>query len=198
MPRLGGAIPSEQATDAEVTAAIAAHAALTAAVGHADGAGGPLWVPAGPVGATSEWIALAGAPNFAQFNAVYGAIAYDTTTPEAAQWLRSLLIPDDYVGSIAVSIVSTNLGAGAGGVVWRIGYSKASGGVTFAALTVADVTIAAPAQNVPHFSASVINPPVAARDVINFSVSRVPGDVGDTLANDAGFIGLLITYTANK
>lgn len=154
-------------------------------------------VPAGEIGADKEWIVLAGTPDFAQRNALYGAIAYDAAAIESVQWLRSMIVTQDYVSTIQATLVWTNLGAGSGNVVWRIGYSTGSDGVAFAALTTGDSTVTAPAQNVLKYTTANITPTVAAGTMLNFSVGRVGTDVADTLANDAGFVALVITILAD-
>lgn len=153
---------------------------------------------AGEVGNDKEWIVLAGAPDFAQRNSLYGAIAFDADAVESMQWLRSMVVTQDYVSGIEATLVWTNLGAGTGDVRWRIGYSVGSDGTAFAALSTADNTVTAPAQNVLKYSTSSLAPTVAAGSILNFSVGRLATNAADTLANDSGFVALIITITADS
>lgn len=158
-----------------------------------------LWLPAGRVAADGEWIALAGAPAFAQRNSLYGAIDLDSASSEAVMSLRPLMVPDDYASGLSIYLVHTNLGAGSGNVVWRVGYSVATDAGTFPSLTTADLTIAAPSQNVNKYSLfSALTPTVAAGHMIHLSCGRIGGDAADTLGNDAGFLGHLVAYTADS
>ena len=158
-----------------------------------------LWLPAGEVGADKEWIAAAGTPVFAQYNSLYGAMAFDAAAIEAVFSLRPLMIPDDYVSSLTIHLVWTNVGAGSGNVVWRVGHSVASvSGGTMPSFTTTDLTLAAPAQNVLQADVfSALTPSVAAGSLVNLSCGRIADNAADTLANDAGFLGYLVTYTAD-
>ena len=152
-----------------------------------------LWVRAGP-----EWLALTGTPDFALRNALYGAIAFDKDLVEAA--CSSFSVPHDYAGGLAISLVWTNLGAGSGNVLWRVGLNNQGDGGTIGSLTATDTgAIAAPAQNVCKYtlSAAVFPNAVAAGQYVLITCGRIANDAGDTLANDAGFIGYLVSYTAD-
>lgn len=167
---------------------------------HDDGPRAMPVVPAGAIGAAAEWIILAGAPDFAQRNGRYGATAFDAAADESIQWLRSVMVPDDYVSSLTIVLIWTNLGAGSGNVVWRISYSVATDGVAFPALTAAtDITLTAPAQNVLTYSVITgASPAYTLGGLANFAVARIGTAVADTLANDAGFVALRLRYTADS
>lgn len=157
-----------------------------------------LWLPAGTIGADAEWIAAAGTPDFAQRNSLYGAIAFDEASAEAILSLRTVMIPNDYVSGLSIQLVWTNLGAGAGNVLWRVGYSVATNLSAFPAFTTADLVIAAPAQNILSYNIfSALTPTVSAGHLVNLSCGRIASDATDTLANDAGFLGYFLTYTAD-
>jgi hypothetical protein len=151
-----------------------------------------LWVPAGPL-----WLTLLGAPDFALRNSLYGAIAYDKDSTESAA--ASFTVPHDYASGLTLQLVWTNLGAGSGNVVWRVGLNNQGDGGTHTGLTTADSVVAAPAQHIWKYTASGAtfpNAAVAGQHVL-LSCGRLATDAADTLANDAGFVGYLVTYTAD-
>jgi hypothetical protein len=151
-----------------------------------------LWVPAGPL-----WLTLLGAPDFALRNSLYGAIAYDKDATEATA--SSFTVPHDYASGLVVQLVWTNLGAGSGNVVWRVGLNNQGDGGTASSLSTADSVAAAPVQHVWKYTASGVtfpNAAVAGQHVL-LSCGRLATDAADTLANDAGFVGYLVTYTAD-
>ena len=151
-----------------------------------------LWVPAGPV-----WLTLVGAPDFALRNSLYGAIAFDKDSTEAIA--ASFTVPHDYASGLSIQLVWTNLGAGSGNVVWRVGLNNQGDGGTITSLTTTDMTVAAPAQNVWKYSTSGASFPnsAAAGQHVLLSCGRIAADAADSLANDAGFLGYLVSYTAD-
>lgn len=152
-----------------------------------------LWLPAGPA-----WLALAGTPDYALRNSLYGAIAFDKDTAEAVA--ASFSVPHDYASGLSLQLVWTNLGAGSGNVVWRVGLNNQGDGGTVGGLTTFDTTgIAAPSQNVWKYTASSASFPntAAPGQHVLISCGRLAADGSDTLANDSGFLGYLINYTAD-
>lgn len=96
---------------------------------------------------------------------------------------------------VRVKLVWTNVGAGAGNVVFAIGYLNAADGVT---VNVADsgagnFTVAAPAQDIVKETTLAADFPVAANSTLFVRISRVGGDASDTLANDCGVLALVLT-----
>jgi hypothetical protein len=61
------------------------------------------------------------------------------------------------------------------------------------------MTAAAPAQNVWKYTTSATTFPnaVVAGQHVLLSCGRIATDAGDTLGNDAGFVGYLVTYSAD-
>ena len=151
-----------------------------------------LWVPAGPA-----WLPLVGSPDYGLRNSFYGAFAFDKDAVEVIA--AAFALPHDYVSGLALQLIWTNLGAGSGNVLWRVGLNNQGDGGTITGLSVTDSTAAAPAQNVWKYTtsgASLPNSPVPGQHVM-VSCGRLATDAGDTLANDAGFLGYLVTYTAD-
>jgi hypothetical protein len=152
-----------------------------------------LWLPASPA-----WLPLAGSPDYALRNALYGATAFDKDTPEAIA--GSFAVPHDYVSGLVVVLVWTNLGAGSGNVVWRVGLNNQGDTGTVSSLSTFDTSaIAAPAQNVWKYTTSAATFPNTASpgQHVLITCGRLAADAGDTLANDTGFLGYLLTYTAD-
>jgi len=152
-----------------------------------------LWLPAGPA-----WLALAGTPDYALRNSMYGAFAFDKDTTEAI--VGSFTTPHDFASALSIQLFWTNLGAGSGNVCWRVGLNNQGDGGTASSLTTFDPgPIAAPAQNVWKFTASSASLPntYAPGQHVVISCGRLASDAADTLANDAGFLGYLINYTAD-
>lgn len=151
-----------------------------------------LWLPASPA-----WLALVGTPDFALRNLFYGAFAFDKDTTEAIE--ASFALPYDYASGLSVQLVWTNLGAGSGNVVWRVGLNNQGDGGTITSLTTTDTTVAAPSQNVWKYTTAATSLPNAAvaGQYVLASCGRIAADAADTLGNDAGFLGYLVTYTAD-
>jgi hypothetical protein len=152
-----------------------------------------LWLPASPA-----WLTLAGAPDYALRNGLYGAIAFDKDSTEAIA--ASFAVPYDYVSGLLIMLVWTNLGAGSGNVVWRVGLNNQGDTGTVSSLSTFDTAaIAAPAQNVWKYTSSAASFPntAAQGQHVLITCGRLAADAGDTLANDTGFLGYLVTYTAD-
>jgi hypothetical protein len=152
-----------------------------------------IWLPASPA-----WVTLAGAPDFALRNSLYGAIAFDKDTVEAVA--ASFAVPQDYVSGLQIQIVWTNLGAGSGNVIWRVGLNNQGDGGSVGSLSTFDTSAtAAPAQNFWKYTTSAASFPNVASvgQHVLVTCGRLAADAGDTLANDAGFLGYLLTYTAD-
>jgi hypothetical protein len=152
-----------------------------------------LWVPAGPV-----WLALAGTPDYTLRNSLYGAIAFDKDTAEAIA--VSFTVPHDYASGLSIQLVWTNLGAGSGNVVWRVGLNNQGDTGSVSGVSTFDTGgVPAPAQNVWKYTASTATFPnaTAPGQHVLVTCGRLAADAADTLANDAGFLGYLISYTAD-
>lgn len=141
----------------------------------------------------------AGTPDLALrgTNVRYHAWAFDAAATEGilAEWWP----PADYVsGAITVKILWTNLGAGAGDVVWQLHLISCGDGETLNGSGTSDNdTVTAPAQDILDIYSHGISFTPTAGEMIEVIVTRVGTDVADTLGNDAGFVGLVIEYTAD-
>ncbi|HEV8670950.1 MAG TPA: hypothetical protein VGS01_09480 [Candidatus Limnocylindria bacterium] len=130
-------------------------------------------------------------------NTLYQAWALDAAVVE--EMVSEFLVPEDWgSGNLTFKLFWTNLGAGAGDVVWFVGAEKKVDGdnVNTGELT-QQATITAPAQNI--LKVSSVSPAIAgvAGAYIRFRVQRVGNDAADTLGNDAGLLGVKIEYTAD-
>lgn len=132
-------------------------------------------------------------------NTRYRAWAMDATTIEAV--VGEFVMPADYVsGAITTKLYWTNLGAGAGNVDWAVALgSTADGGDLNGVFTSlpTDVVAAPTLGLLDIYTHSVSLTPGASPQVTRCTISRVGNSGTDTLANDAGLIGLLIEYTSD-
>ena len=92
----------------------------------------------------------------------------------------------------AVDLWWTNAGAGAGTIQVRCDVVfLGDGGTLVEPVTGTPLTLTAPAQSVIEVSTLVASQAITADALCCFEIVRIGGDaVQDTLANDAGFIGL--------
>ena len=148
-----------------------------------------LWIPA------NSMMLSANSPSLSQLN---------SSTPRTPVWLLdaaltetvscAAVIPSAWT-STDVELYWANAGAGAGNVRWQIDLSIAAIGgnlVTGGAAT-ALLTAAAGAQNVLVRSEIATGVAADAGDMLSLRIYRVGGDAADTLANDAGLIGVRLT-----
>lgn len=107
---------------------------------------------------------------------------------------NTIMLPVDWT-TISVVLYWANEGAGAGDVVWRMDYTQYVAGATAdaAETTGANVTATAGAQNVLVASTLHAALSVDPSKLFRFEVTRTAADAADTLANDAGIRGLLIS-----
>lgn len=147
-------------------------------------------------------ITFAGTPGFALqgSNTYYLGWAFD-----AAALLEALMfeftVPLDYVSGMAVKLHWTNLGAGSGDVVWSctVSWAAATENMNTPAHQVTGLsTVTAPGQNILKTSTHSITPTPSAGNSAYLIIGRAGSNVGDTLANDAGLVGLEITYTGSN
>jgi hypothetical protein len=121
-------------------------------------------------------------------------LAFDAAAVETAD--AFIQIPAGWE-RIAATVVWANIGAGAGDVVWRVqGLARAAGETLDASDDTggAGTTVTAGAQNIVMVSAmsgdlTLIN----ENEYLSLRISRLGTDAGDTLANDAGLIGVTLT-----
>ena len=143
-------------------------------------------------------------------NTRYRAWAFDAAATE--EILCEVFVPTELVAkSPAMTAVLwfTNLGAGTGDIQWSLTVSavnEPTGNIntdlnTSSAETAGAQTFTAAAQNVLSRTAFTVSvsPSIvpASRSLIRITLGRVGGDPADTLANDAGVVGLEFTYLAD-
>jgi len=106
----------------------------------------------------------------------------------------SAIAPSAAWSAYDVDLYWTNVGAGAGNVVWVYNWEHLSDGgtMTDAASGASPVTVAAPAQYVVKVTTLATAIALAADKIVNPRVVRSGEDAGDTLANDTGVIGLML------
>lgn len=171
------------ATQAELDAALAALPGTFAPLTDEQ-----LWIPAG------EFILTGGSAAFAVVAARWGGFAYDATTTETAG--AHTEVPGSWA-TMHVDLYWTNMGAGAGNVLWSMQLDRAADGenlaVTGGGGTLSPAAIAAPAQDILKVSRMATSQAVVPAKFLNTRVSRIGGDGTDTLANDAGVLGVLLT-----
>lgn len=146
-----------------------------------------LWIPA------NLFMNSSGTPTFA---AVGSPARWPMWLMDAAATeiiAATTMVPSSFA-NVKIELYWTNAGAGSGDVVWRASLdSKADAGTLANPSTLADNTITAPAQTVLKVSTLVASQAVDATKVLDFEIIRIGGNAADTLANDAGVIGVLLT-----
>jgi hypothetical protein len=162
-----------------------------------------LYVPASAMWAASTNGAAAGTVEVAATQPVLKTLDFDATTKEYAQF--AVRMPKSWNESTVTATVLWKHAATATnfGVVWGVaglalGDSDAAGAAFGTEQTVADtggttndiwITSAT--------SAITIAGTPAEGDLVYFRVARLPADASDTMAIDAGLVGVMINYTTN-
>lgn len=151
------------------------------------------WNPRRRFMSTAEWEAFTGSPVIgAVGGARRNAWLFDQATQETIQ-AEMELMPGTALTLFRLQWV--NAGAGAGDVAWNLSYGYFDTGVT---INLADqvssaVTITtAGAQDVLMETQISVNLSAAIGKRLWVRLSRVAADAGDTLANDAGLIGVTV------
>ena len=132
-------------------------------------------------------------------NTRYGAIAFDAASTE--EILLDFVAPRDYVSSPQFLLHWTNLGAGAGDVVWEIIAAGVADGSDLNGTTESNTndTITAPGAHNLKISTSTNNPPnLAAGRHCKVILGRLGAAAADTLANDCGLVAVEFIYTADS
>lgn len=133
-------------------------------------------------------------------NAVYGAWAMDSAASEGIMFQVAPLA--DYAGgAVSVDLHWTNLGAGAGNCVIRAVINPTASGGDYNAVGSIVLgtshTVAAPAQGIRQVSPLTITFTPTAGNSFSLILQRLGADGNDTLANDAGFVAVTLSYTAD-
>lgn len=135
----------------------------------------------------------------------YAAWAMDAAATEGV--VTSFIIPEDAqtgnADPLTCELIYTNLGAGLGNILWRtttvvLDSPLLSGDADVAGAT-ADVTQVAPAQDILIGARFLTlgGVGIVPGQLFLVKVSRIGGDAADTLANDAGFVGLWLSFVAD-
>lgn len=119
------------------------------------------------------------------------AYAFDAATLEA---ISVTFLPPTAWATYKASLYWTNMAGGAGNVVWRIDASTRSNAqdLSSGAITGTQLAVSAPVSPVLKISEIQTGIAVNRANINKVRVVRVATDGGDTLANDAGVIGVLL------
>lgn len=100
----------------------------------------------------------------------------------------------DWWDTFDVDLYWTNSGANAGDVRWRLDRRDVAdgGSLTTAFTTGANNYLTAPSQNVLAIDTIESGLTVTDSRLLALKLWRIGGDASDTLANDAGFVGLML------
>lgn len=120
-------------------------------------------------------------------------VAYDASTTECATITAYL---PSWWTTFDVDLYWTNSGGGSGDVRWLMTYGQMGDGdsedsTTFSLGSAQNVT--APSQRVIKVTRVKSGQSITAGKPFGFALFREADNVGDTLANDAGMLGLLLT-----
>lgn len=122
----------------------------------------------------------------------YPAWLHSDSTEESV--LGSAFIPDHWT-TAHVDVYWTNAGTGSGGVAWSVPNASAGEGDPLNAdhSTGTEVAETAPSQNVLAITRARTDMTVFPSEVQHFRPTRSPANGGDTLPNDAAFLGIMLT-----
>lgn len=178
-----GDIPSAIARDAEVSSAVAAEAAARDAAIAA--ALAPIWLPA------NSFSGVTGSPAVANANSNTPWYAMDAASIEAIA--RTVMIPSSWA-TTKVELLWANAAAGAGDVVWRLNSLSAGTGESVeTAANSGDSTVTAGAQYIVVRTTLNAGLAYTPGEINLVKIQRRASDAADTLANDAGILGVLLT-----
>ena len=119
------------------------------------------------------------------------AMQFDATAEENVAF--TFRVPFGWTGFV-VDVVWANSSTGTGGVVWTVTYQRYGSGSTLGGETAGGgATGTAGAKNVVVITRPTASAlPVVAGETVWIELSRTVGNAGDTLANDAGVLGVLV------
>jgi len=198
---LGSVFPTSATltTDGDIlTRATGVPARITRADLAADSAWGDLYVSRSS--ALRLWVPAGG------FTLAEGAPSGTLATPSAwSAWLLDASSQEGIVtnqffpswwSTFSASLYWTNNGAGSGAVRWELVYKSRAdtedlSSATGAVAATEDIT--APAQNVLKVSPLISGVTNDSTKLWQFRLRRIAANPGDTLANDAGVLGILFT-----
>jgi hypothetical protein len=144
--------------------------------------------------AASEFDALAGTPALTSFATARGVCwALDAATLESVAITRRVPIQ---ATAAVVKIHVTNLGAGVGYMKWNVNYAGFAPGedTDVADSTVSVTTTGAITQD--YLSVlTLASFSVTGGEFVRLTAERDAADAADTLGNDAGFVGMEITFS---
>ena len=130
---------------------------------------------------------------------IWVPVDFDGTTSEAA--VADILLPADYSVGFTETYSWTATSTGGGGVVWGMELACISDNVAMDAswgtqILVTDTFQTSGALHISGASASTTpSGSCAAGRTLAIRVKRMPAEAGDTMSDDARFLGLQLTYT---
>ena len=117
----------------------------------------------------------------------------DAVATESMQ--AEVYVPPAYGVRVRATLVWSNAGAGAGDVVWNLGYFNGADATNLNAIDAggANFTVTAPAQDVQKNSVVPTDLVVVPGSILYVRIQRTATDAADTLANDAALIAVILT-----
>lgn len=176
---------SRRITIEDLLTAIAARTELTTVFKAL--AGDYLWIPAGAMvisasTPTLSFVASAGSR--------LPAWLLDASTAEAVS--HSLIVPTSWA-TMHVDFYWTNAGAGSGNVRWQAQRDSFADGDSLTGSSTALVTATAPSQDVLEVTRMLTSEACTPGELFNVRAIRDATNAADTLANDCGLLGVLLT-----
>jgi hypothetical protein len=103
-------------------------------------------------------------------------------------------VPTYFSKKLKCTIIWTNAGAGAGDVVYAVSHAVISNGETLNQVDAggAPITLAAPAQDIQVNTLVPTDLTVEPGEMLYLRVTRNATAAGDTLANDVGFLAMIL------
>jgi hypothetical protein len=150
-----------------------------------------IWIPAPKI--LSPGL---GTPAETLITSRYPTLGYDSTSGEGATCM--VMFPSSWI-SAKVTLYWANLGTGTGGVTWQLATQPVLPGQDLVPAASEISTLqAATAGTQNRVVDTVIAVPLSidSNALYEIRVNRIPTDAGDTLANDAGLVGILLERTA--
>jgi hypothetical protein len=139
-----------------------------------------------------EFFATTGTPVMGALSSNIAVMLFDAATTERAT--VSFRTPDNWRSAIA-SLYWTDTTAGTGDVVWAMIARESDAGDNFSGTAILNQSQTLSVTGGEELDIDAFNEMDIAKDLVYFSVQRTGGDGADTLAVDAGLIGLRLRRT---
>lgn len=152
---------------------------------YAKAANAVVWLPA------QSAVPSVGSPSLGRVNGRTPCYLMDQSTNEQINWAWA--VPTDWV-TMSVELWWSNAGAGSGNVVYELRGSEDGDAETptDVAGLAAGAALTAPAQDVIKKSVLVASYTLGGDYMGHLRINRLAADAGDTLANDAAYIGIML------